>query len=251
MKTRFAKIVDRTVGAAMLFAVLTAVFRYYTVFELAAFSAASITVCAFFIFGAIGKRNDSKAEMTKRTDDMFYDFMFERDGYPAKKLADGLKTRGVEASVKAGAVYAGNTAAFFCFDKPLDKKTAARMIAKAKRAGAAKAVVFCVAPPASTVDVKDFTLKPVVGDDVYKLFASLKALPERRFEKPTKARFSSFKNALSKDKIIRYFTLSASLFGVSLILGFSIVPFVCAVVAAVLFTSAVAYNIYKKTKRKS
>ncbi len=232
----------------MLFAVFTAVFRYYTTTELAAFSAAAVTACALFMLGILGKNKDGKREMTKKSEDMFYDFMFERDGYPAKKLADGLKAKGVDAVVKAGAVYANNSAAFFSFDNPLDARAAARMIARAKRSGAKRAVVFCKLPPQSTVDVKDFSIKTVYGDNVYKLFASLGALPERRFEKPVRARFAAFRNALAGDKILRYFALSASLFAVSMLFGFSIVPFVCAVAAAALFLAAVVFNAAKKIK---
>ncbi|MDE7464545.1 MAG: hypothetical protein K2M48_05905, partial [Clostridiales bacterium] len=223
---------------------------YYTTTELAAFSAASKTACAFFMLGVIGHRKNSEREMSARTEEMFYDFMFEREGYPAKKLADGLRAKNVEATVKANAVYVGKTAAFFAFGKALDEPQAARIIARAKRSGASKAVVFCKLPPSATVDVKDFELKTVIGDDVYKLFASLGAVPKRRFEKPARARFASFRNALARDKIVRYLTLSASLFFVSFLFGFSIIPFVCAVICASLFLAAIVFNLVKRIKAR-
>lgn len=250
MKTRFAKFVDRTVGAALLFLVLTAVLKHYTTTELAAFSAVPITICLFFMLGVVGKRKDGEARNAKRTDDMFYDFMFESESYPAKKLAAGLKNKNIDAVVRADAVYVGKTAAFFAFGKPPDDATIARMIARATRMGASSAVLFCKSPPTSTVDVKDFKLKTVCGDDVYALFASLNALPERKFEKPIRRRFAAFANALSSDKLVRYFMLSASLFAVSLMFGFSLIPFVCAVISASLFIAAATFNIVKKVRAK-
>ncbi len=246
MKTRFAKFVDRTLGAALLFAVLTAVLRYYTTTALAAFSAAAITASLYFMFGIIGRNKADGLALTRRADEMFADFMFESRALPARKLCSGLKSRGVDARVLANAVYAGKCAAFFSFDAPLDTAAAARIIARAKRNGADKATVFCRKPPSSTVSVKDFTLDAVSGDDVYKLFASLDALPEHRFERTTRSR--TLRGILDKNKIPRYALLSAAMFGVSAITGFSIVPLVCASVAAVLFITASIFHATAKIR---
>ncbi len=248
MKTRFAKFVDRTVGAVLLFAVFTALFRYYTTAELAAFSAAAAAACVVLVLCAVGKNRDGKRELDKKAEEMFYDFLFESDDCPAKKLAAALRAKNVEATVKAGAVYALGTAAFFSFDRPLDEGRAARMVARAKRNGALRAVVFCKCQPQSTVSVKDFPLKAVCGDEVYKLFASLDALPKRTFEKPVGSRFAAFSKALSSDRILRYLALSAALFAVSLLFGFSLIPFVCATVSAALFAASVVFNAVKKIK---
>ncbi len=242
MKSKFAKFVDGTLGAVLIFAAATAVLRYYTTMELAAFSAAAVTACILFMLRFIGKRKDGERYLSSRTADMFYDFMFEDDRSPARRLCDGLKSRGENAVLHGSGVYLGKTAAFCLFDAPPDSKAVARIIARARHYGATKVVVLSKAAPTSTVAVKGVTVKPVIGDDVYKLFASLGCLPDRRFEKPASVRFAALRGALAKDRIVRYLVLSAVLFAATPVI-YSPVTVACAFTAAALFIAACAYNI--------
>ena len=43
------------------------------------------------------KRRESKIKLGRAADDMFYEFMFEDDIAPVKRLADGLKAKGAPA----------------------------------------------------------------------------------------------------------------------------------------------------------
>jgi hypothetical protein len=250
VKSKFAKITDGTLGAFLLFFAAYAVMRYYLPNSLAVFSAAATAMTALLLFGLSGKRKDEDRRLSAAADGMFYDFMFLPANAPITLLAKGLRARGETPTVHGSGLYLGGTAAFAVFDKPLDQAACARLVARARHYGAARIVALVKSPPAATVDVKDVKLRAVVGDDTYKLFASLSALPPHKFERAARPRFYAFRNALGKDKTPRYLILSASLFFVSRMTS-SVVAVVCAAIAAALFAASVIYNIAKAAKQKN
>lgn len=251
MKSKFAKFVDATVGAVLIFAAATAVLRYFTTLELSMFAASCVTFCAVVMLTFRSRKKSNAQKLSASADGMFFDFMFENDAAPAKLLLRGLKDKGLPAVVHGRGVYVGKTAAFCAFDGRLDDKTAARMIARAKHYGATKAVVLCKLPPASMPDVDGFTVRTVCGDDVYRLFASLGALPKHKFAAKRKRKFGAFKSALGKDKIMRYFLLAASMTALSVLFRHSVTTVICAGVCGGLFVASVIFNIIKAAKTKT
>lgn len=248
MKSKFAKFTDATLGAAMIFFAATAVLRYYTTLELAAFSAAAITACVVLMLGFVGKRKAREQIVSKAAQDMFFDFMFLDDAAPARLLHKGLKAKNARAALHGKGVYLNGTAAFCLFDAPLDAKKAARLISKAKHYGAKKVVALCKVPPQSTVDIDGFSIKTVCGDDVYRLFASLGCLPDRRFSSKNKSRFAALRGALGGDKIIKYLLLCVTFFAIAAFTGYSVIMLVCASACGVLFMSSATLAIIKRVK---
>ncbi len=233
MKSTFAKIVDSTVGAALVFIASFAVIRYYAPTATAVFGAACVTFTALVLLRFGSNKKSAAFKLSKAADEMFFDFMFLPNAAPARLLAKALATKDVPPpTVRGDAVYVGKTAAFFAFDAPPDEKALARMIARAKHFGAKKAVVFSKGS-AAKLQVNDFELTTVCGDKVFELFASLGALPEHKYEKSRKTRRAVLRAALGKDKIARYIFLSAALFFVAW-LTHSIVTTVCAAISAAL-----------------
>lgn len=250
VKSKFAKFVDATVGAVLIFVAATAVLRYYTTLQLAMFAASCVTFCALVMLTFRSRKQSDAQKLSKNADGMFFDFMFESDAAPAKLLYSGLKSKGLEVKRHGNGVYAGSTAAFTLFDGRLDDKTAARMIARAKHYGATKAVILCKLPPAATPDVDGFTVRTVCGEKVYKLFASLGALPKHRFEQKRSKRFAAFGNALGKDKIVRYLLLAASMTALTVLFDYSVTTIACAVICAALFVASAIFNIVKAARAK-
>lgn len=247
MKSTFAKIVDSTVGAALIFCAAFAVLRYYATLATAMFGAACVTVFALIALRFRYSKKTSEFKISKAADGMFFDFMFLPDTAPARLIKKALDARGVTATVRGNAVYAGKTAAFFCLDAPPDEKALARMIARAKHFGAEKATVFCKAAPTAKLRVSDFELQTVCGEDVYKLFASLGALPDHKYEKPRVTRSAVMRAAFGKDKIVKYALLSAALFFAAWLTR-STVTVVCAALAAVLAVASMIVTLVKKGK---
>lgn len=251
MKSKFAKFIDRTLGAALLFVAATAVLRYYLPLYVAALAASAVTAVLYIITGAIAKKRDGIAEASRATEEMFYDFMFENERAPARLLQSGLKSRGVKSELHGNALYSGSSAAFFAFDAPPSDKDVARMVSRAAHYGKKTILVFCKTPPRLSVAPDGIKIRTVHGDDVYRLYASLGALPKRRFDKSKRAgKLSAYKGALDKDKIVKYLLLSASLFAVAWLTGFSIVTTACAGLAAALFVASAVFNIVKAVKAK-
>lgn len=250
MKSKFAKFVDCTLGAALVFFAATAVLRYYTTLDIAAFSAVAVTACAVILMRFTGKRKESKIKLSHAADDMFYEFLFEDDIAPAKRLADGLKAKGVNAVRRGKGVYTDSRAAYCLFDDtPPTARTVARLVSKAKHYGKNTAIIFCRSAPPSPVDTGDFSVRYVCGDDVYKLFGALGALPAAR-ERKKKKRFAAFSSALGTDKTVRYLLLAAAMFFIGITLK-SIVTFVCACICAALCVATLAVAAVKKLKRKT
>lgn len=237
MKSIFAKIVDSTVGAALVFCAAFAVIRYFAPLPTAMFGAACVTFSAVAALWFKSGKTASKAKISKAADAMFFDFMFLPNTAPARMLAKALNGRGENATARGDGLYVGKTAAYFAFDAPPDEKALARTIARAKHFGAKKAVVFCKTAPTAKLQVNDFELSFVCGDDVYRLFASLDALPEHKFEKPKRSRRAVLRAAIGKDKILKYAVLSAALFFAAWLTG-SIASLVCASVCAALALAA-------------
>ncbi|MDE6401777.1 MAG: hypothetical protein K2L54_04100, partial [Clostridiales bacterium] len=248
MKSKFAKFIDGTVGACLIFLAATAVMRYYTTLELAVFSAAAITACACFLFKLFGKKKESAVRLSAAADGMFFDFMFSDDAAPVKLLYAGLKSKTPDVKLRGKGVYLNGTAAFCFFNAPPDKKSIARCIAKAKHFGATKTVILSKLPPQSTVDVDGMMVKLAHGDDIYKLFGSLGALPQKKYEQKRKSRRAAFFGAFGKDKIMRYVILSCSLFAVSALNGYSVITLVCACACAALAVASVAVSVSKAIK---
>lgn len=242
MKSKFAKFVDMTLGAALVFLAATAIFRYFTTLTLSLFAAGSVTACLFIMFGFSSRRRGERYKISKAADDMFYAFMFKPDNSPAKLLAAGLKQKGVDACVHGDAVYTKTTAAFFAFNAPASAKQTARMISRAKHYGVRNIVILCKEPP-DAVDVDGFSVRAVCGDDVYKLFASLGVSPHCDYKKSKHSvRLAA---ALSPDRMPRYAMLAAALFGISALTGFSVAISVCAVTATLLFIATAIAAIAK------
>ncbi|MCH5165528.1 MAG: hypothetical protein J1G01_03910 [Clostridiales bacterium] len=250
MKSKFAKFIDGTLGACLIFFAATAVMRYFTPLRLAVFSATAITACAIIILKATGRKQEAQKKLSDAAENMFFDFMFMEERAPVKHLFAALKSKLPNAVMHGGGIYSGNNALFCAFSAPPDEKTSARLIAKAKHYGAAKITVLCKIPPQRTLDIENFKIKFVSGNDVYALFASLGALPISKYAKRQRTLKDSFTGALGKDKIVRYAVLAAAMFAITLINGHSIITFLCACVCATLFTAAIIVNIGKAVKAK-
>ena len=244
MKSKFAKFVDCSLGACLIFLAATAVMRYYTTLELAVFSAFSITACACLLLSLKTKKREKAERLSEAAEQMFYTLLFSDERAHARLLFNGLKSVGENPTMHGYGIYLGKTAAFCCFTQT-DAHDVARMISKAAHYGATKLLIICKTPPSSTVNTKAVTVSIIDGENAYKLLASLNALPQTRFEKPRKRRRDAFKHALDKDKIIRYAMLSAAMFLITVFLSRSIVTFVCACVSALLCAASVAYNIVR------
>ena len=248
MKSKFAKFVDRTVGACLIFFAATAVMRYYTTLQLAVFSALAVTACVCLLLGALGKKKQGKYVMSKNAQDMFFDFMFMDERAPARLLCKALNAKNIAATVHGNGVYTGKTAAFCFFDNPPDQRTIARTIAKSKRYGANKVLLLCKTPPQAVPSLNEVEIKIAAAENVYSLLGSLGALPDKNYSLKQKSRFSAFSHALDKDRIVRYIVLSAALFGVSVISGGSIIPFICACACAALAMISIVMSVVKKVK---
>lgn len=247
MKSKFAKFVDATLGAALIFGAATAVLRYYTALSTAVFLALAVTACLLTVLRFKEKAGIGKARLVKNAEDMFFDFMFEPDYSPAKRLCKALSARRVNAVRHGAAVYAGKRAAFFAFDAPPTEKQSARMISKAKRYGATSAIVFGKAESASLVAIANFDVRYVGGNDTYRLFASLGALPDKRERKPHARLVDTYRHALAPDKSPRYAILAAAFFAIGIPLR-SYITLACAAICCVLFVASLALAVAKKTK---
>lgn len=256
MKSKFAKFVDSTVGACLIFLAATAVMRYFTTLQLAVFSATAITACICLLLKLSCKKRSDATRLSQAADNMFFDFMFADDSAPIKLLHAGLKQKAPDAKLRGKGVYLNGTAAFCCFNSPPDKKTVARIIAKAKHFGARNALILSKSPPTSTIDIDGFTVKFAHGDDVYKLFGSLDALPEKKFSTKNRTRRAAFAGAFGKDKILRYAILSASMFALSALSGYAVITLTCAcacaafAVISIVTTAAKAIKTKKKAERQ-
>ena len=247
MKTRFAKFIDGTLGLTLMFIAAFAVLCYFIPKSFAALTALSFCSAAFLFFGFRERINGDKVKLSKNASAMFFDFMFEGSNAPAKLLKSGLSEKGLSVTVRGNALFTGNTAAFFHFAAPPTQNDMAKDIAKAKRYGATKILVFSELPAPPFPQIDGFEIVAVTSDEVYKLFASLDCLPERKFEKKGRRRFAALLSALSKDKIPRYFLLASGLFAVAYFTK-SVACAVCAAVSAVLFVSAIIYGAVKTKK---
>lgn len=248
MKSKFAKIVDYSIGAILIFFAATAVMKYFTTWDLAVFSGFTVTACACLIVHVTGLRKGDKQKLSSAADDMFYEFMFLDERKPIKLLHAALVKKIPSATLHGKTLYASSVAAACYFDNPPNKKTLARLVACAKHYGAKRAVVFCKEAPAATITVDGFDIKFAVGNDVYVLFRSLDCLPAPYYSLKTKSRARIFTSALGNDKIVRYLLLSAFLFAVAVFTGYRIIPFVCASICAVMFFISAIYNLVKAKK---
>ena len=139
MKSKFAKFIDGTVGACLIFFAAVAVMRYYTTLQLAVFCAAAITACACLLLKLFGKKKEQALRLSAAADGMFFDFLFADDGAPAKLLHAGLKAKNPAAKIRGKGVYLNGTAAFCCFGTPPDKKNRGAIYSqKPKHYGASK-----------------------------------------------------------------------------------------------------------------
>lgn len=249
MKSKFAKFVDSTLGAFLVFIAATAVFRYFTTLELAVFSGMTVAACAVLLLHVTGVKRRAGHDLSRAADAMFREFMFLPDTAPAKKLHAALVKKRPEARLHGKAVYLGKTAAVFMFDDA-SQRALARAVNAARHFGAKRAVFFTKAPPESTLEVVGFDTKYVSGDAVYTLFRSLDALPEPVYSTEKSAR-KAFAGALGADKTLKYLLLSACLFFTSALSGYSVIPFACAIVSAALCIASLTATVIKRAKRKT
>lgn len=230
-----------------MFLAAFAVLCYFIPKPFAALTALSFSSALFLIFGFRERANGEKLRLSRAADAMFFDFMFEQNSAPARLLKKGLSSRGKDATVRGNALYLGNTAAFFRFDTPPTQSDIARDVAKAKRYGASIVLELSKLPLPSFPQINGYTVKPIIGDDVYKLFASLDALPKRKFEEKPRRRFAALLSALSKDRIPRYVLLAGGLSAVTFFTQ-SIATAVCAVIATALLIASIIYTAVKNKK---
>lgn len=248
MKSKFAKFIDGTLGAMLIFFAAVAVLRYYIpATDLTVFCAITITVGLCMIGRLRSTKKGEQIRISKAADDMFFEFMFLPEAAPATLLTNGLKAKDVEAVKHGNGVYANGTAAYCCFSHA-DDTTCARLIAKAKHYGASKLVILCKQPP-PVPQVDGMQVTVVCGDDAYKLFASLNALPPRKYSVKNNARRSAFKNAFSIDKIPRYILLAAAFYFVARF-SKSVITFACAVLCAALAVVGIALAIVRTAKKR-
>ncbi|MCM1368479.1 MAG: hypothetical protein NC184_06710 [Roseburia sp.] len=250
MKSKFAKFTDCTLGAALVFFAATAVLRYYTTLELAMVCATAITACALLLLKTRERTGAEKQRLSAAAEAMFFDFMFMSDAAPARLLHSGLKARGNAAVMHGGGVYLGETAAFCVFDGAVNAEKSARLVAKAKRFGAKRVVILCKSSPTSTVNVDGFTVTTVCGDDVYRLFASLDCLPEKKFTAAKKSRLAAFSGALDGNKILKYILLAAT-FYVFAMFTRSLITFVCACACALLAIASIVFCVLKRVRSRA
>lgn len=249
VKSKFAKFVDATLGACLIFFAATAVLRYYTTLELAAVSGFAVAACACLLLHVSGANKRNATLLSSAADDMFYELMFKDERAHAKLLYDGLKTKSDKTRLHGKTVYLGKTAAVCMFDRAPTANDVARIIARAKHYGAEKAVVLCKIAPAERVNIDGFSVEYAVGNDVYKLFGSLGCLPQKKYSVKKKGRAFGLSSALGKDKILRYLLLSVALFFVATFGGLKIIPLVCACVSATLCVTATILNIVRSAEK--
>ncbi|MDE7106810.1 MAG: hypothetical protein K2O39_00635 [Clostridiales bacterium] len=248
MKSKFAKFIDGTIGALLIFFAAFAVMRYFIpATDAAVFCAVTVTAGLCMLTRLRGKRKGELLRISKAADDMFFEFMFLPDNAPAIKLADALTAKGENAVRHGNGVYLNATAAYCCFNSPLDEGACARLIAKAKHYGADKLVILCKTPP-PVPQVDGVEITTVCGDDAYKLFASLNALPPRKYAETAKRR-GAFKNAFSRDKIFRYLVLALSFFFAAWV-SRSIITFACSVLCAALTVISVTMTAVRSVKKR-
>ena len=250
MKSKFAKIVDNSIGAVIVFCAVTAVFRYFLPLSASAFCAACITSCALFLSALRRKRKEKTERISREAADMFFDFMFKSCQAPAFLLCRALQSKKTNAERHGNGVYCGKTAAFFYFDTPPSERDCARMIARAKHYGATKVYAFCKTLPRTVPQVEGFSFTAVDGDATYKLFRSLDCMPKRAFAAKKRGKPYKLSGAFDKDKIARYLVLSAALFAIAAFTDYSIITLVCAGVCALLFVIASVVNIVKYVKKQ-
>ncbi len=243
MKSKFAKFIDGSVGSCLIFVAAFAVMRYYTTADLSIFCAVTITACVLVLLKFKSNRKADNAKLSAAADDMFFDFMFMQSAAPTKALYGGLKKIEPNTELHGNGVYLNGHAAYCFFDAPPLEKDMARTVSKAKHYGADKITLLCKAPPSvPPPKIEGVAIKCVYGDEVYKLFASLSALPQKKYSIKRRSRFSAFRGAFDKDKILRYILLATALFFVAYV-GRSIVPFVFSVIALTLAIISIALNV--------
>ncbi|MDE6201588.1 MAG: hypothetical protein K2M47_06920 [Clostridiales bacterium] len=248
MKSKFAKFIDGTIGALLIFFAAFAIMRYFIpATDAAVFCAVTVTAGLCMLTRLRGKKKGELLRISKAADDMFFEFMFLPDNAPAVKLADALKAKGENAVRHGNGVYLNNTAAYCCFNNPPDQGACARLIAKAKHYSADKLIIISKAPP-PVPQVDGIDIATVCGDDAYRLFASLNALPERKYAETAK-RHGAFKNAFSRDKILRYLVLAFSFFFAAWV-SRSVITFACSVLCAALAVISVAMTAVHAVKKR-
>ncbi|MCH5156206.1 MAG: hypothetical protein J1F69_06310 [Clostridiales bacterium] len=249
MKSKFAKFIDGTVGVFLIFFAAVAVFRYFIpASDIVLFCAFSVTAAICLLSKLRTKKRGERFTISKAADDMFFEFMFLPENAPAALLASGLKAKNEPVVRHGGGVFVNDTAAYCVFSQPADEAISARLIAKAKHYGANKLILFCKSPPV-VPQVDGVTVTSVYGDDVYTLFASLNALPKRKYADKSNVRQNAFKNAFSPDKIVRYAVLAVSFYFVSQF-SRSIITFACSVFCAALSLIAITLSIVRAAKKR-
>ncbi len=247
MKSKFAKFVDATLGSALIFLAAFAVMRYFAPARVSVVTASATTLTALLVMSIRDKKKSSEANLGAAAGSMFYEFMFLSETAPLKYLKAGLERRGVVSVIRGKGLYANGTAVYTAFSAPPDETALARAVARAEHYGCKRAVVLCRALPLKSLDT-DFELSVVAGDDVYRLFASLGALPEKK-HLPVHGKRRRFAGAIGKDRIPRYALLSAALFALAAFTGFPVIPTACATVCAALFLSSVIATSLRFAKK--
>ena len=247
MKSKFAKFIDGTLGAFLVFFAAVALLRYFTpMTEVAVLCAFSVTACVCLIAKVTGKKKSDSLHLSAAADDMFFEFMFMSESAIVALLHNGLKNKGLPATRHGNGIYVNDTAAY-CNLSNTDSNNIARLIAKAEHYGAKKIVVLS-RQPLTVPQVDGVEVTVVCGENVYKLFGSLGSLPKLKHKSQNKKR-SAFKNAFSKDKILRYILLALSFFFMSR-LSSSVITFVCSIVCATLAVISVTLTAIKARKKK-
>lgn len=230
--------------------------RYYTTTTLAMFCASAITACVWILAKFKRAGNEEREKLSKAAEEMFFDLMFSDETSHVKLLLNGLKNK-CDCTRHGNGIFIGKTAAFLKLSSPPCEADIAQIIAKSKHYGASKTVIFTKKPISSIPDVLGITVKNVYGEDVYKLFSSLGAIPHKKFLPRTKSRRAAYCGIFDTDKIVRYAILAAAMFLIAAV-GKSIITFICAAICAILLfislvfcaTRAIA-NKHNGTKPKT
>lgn len=248
MKGTFAKIIDRTFGAGLLFLVATAVIGYFQPQRIALIAGTIITALIYLASSLTSRISNDKQKLSHATEQMFYDFMFLNTDEPSKMLQVGLRKRGINCYTSKTALYYKNTVAFFAFDEVLTQTQTAKYISTAVRKGVSNVLIFSKKDFTPSISVDGITLRVISGNAVYQLFASLNALPAHTYKSTAKKRIFPFLSAaLDLRKLPRYLLLSCAFFFIAAITKFSIMLTFCAILNAVLALSTIILRLINKT----
>lgn len=218
----------------MIFLSAAGVLRYFLPLYSAGVCALAAAASAAILLGIRGGARDGREKLSEKAREMFFELMFESDLTAARRLYRGVKKRDGKAVMHGGGVYLGSCAMFCSFSSPPEPRQTARLVRIASRYGAKRITVLCERAPDVRLELDSPQITYASGEEVYTLLASLSALPRIKHEKQRPTLRDRYKNALAKDKALRYAALSATLIAVYLLMGTHVMFLICGIAAAAL-----------------